>query len=73
MKIKNEPYLFETPLVEGVICKRRNRFIMEVEIEGAAHDCHCPVTGSIGNIVMKNGNSLSGRGHLIEYLNPIRL
>jgi len=50
----NNPFVFETPLVEGIILKRRNRFIMEVEMEGEVYDCHCPTTGRIGNIVFQD-------------------
>ncbi|WP_411681332.1 DNA/RNA nuclease SfsA [Clostridium thailandense] len=54
MEIKNNAFIFETPLIEGVIRKRKNRFIMEVEIDGEICDCHCPTTGSIGNIVLQD-------------------
>lgn len=47
-------FVFDTPLREGRIIKRRNRFIMEVEIDGSVVDCHCPTTGRIGNIVLEN-------------------
>jgi sugar fermentation stimulation protein A len=50
MEIKNA-YVFETPLIEGLIRRRRNRFIMEVEVNGIMLDCHCPTTERIGNIV----------------------
>jgi len=51
---KNNALIFETPLVEGLIHKRRNRFIMEVEVDRMMYDCHCPTTGRIGNIVLSN-------------------
>lgn len=54
MEIKNHPFIFATPLIEGIIRKRRNRFIMEVEVDGKLCDCHCPTTGSIGNIVFQD-------------------
>lgn len=54
MMDKKNTFVFEIPLIEGVICKRRNRFIMEVEIDGIMYDCHCPTTGRIGNIVFSN-------------------
>ena len=47
-------FKFEPPLLEGKIVKRRNRFIMEVEISGTICDCHCPTTGRIGNLVFEN-------------------
>jgi sugar fermentation stimulation protein A len=54
MQTNNNPFIFETPLIEGVICRRRNRFIMEVEVDGVIYDCHCPTTGRIGDIVLSN-------------------
>lgn len=47
-------FLFEPPLIEAVIRKRPNRFIMQVEVDGAIVDCHCPTTGRIGNIVLED-------------------
>lgn len=46
--------IFDEPLLEGIILKRRNRFIMEVELDGTIYDCHCPTTGRIGNIVFSD-------------------
>ena len=50
----NNTFLFDSPLVEGLILKRSNRFIMAAEVDGQVADCHCPTTGRIGNIVMEN-------------------
>ena len=41
---------FDCPLIEGVIIKRDNRFIMSVSLEGEIVRCHSPVTGRIGTI-----------------------
>lgn len=54
MQTNNNPFIFETPLIEGVICRRRNRFIMEVEVDGVIYDCHCPTTGRIGDIILRD-------------------
>ncbi|WP_059050147.1 DNA/RNA nuclease SfsA [Paenibacillus senegalimassiliensis] len=54
MDTDNNPFIFETPLIEGVISRRRNRFIMEVEVDGVVIDCHCPTTGRIGDIVFRD-------------------
>jgi sugar fermentation stimulation protein A len=42
------------PLREGLIHRRRNRFILDVEVNGIMCDCHCPTTGRIGNIVLRD-------------------
>jgi sugar fermentation stimulation protein A len=47
-------FSFSTPLVEGLIVFRKNRFIMEVLVNDKIEICHCPCTGRIGNIVFKN-------------------
>jgi len=47
-------YIFEKPLIEGIITSRPNRFIMFVKIKNKIHKCHCPSTGKIGNIEFKN-------------------
>jgi len=51
MEVEKQVYAFSPELVEGLIVKRKNRFIFVVEIDDVAYECHCPVTGSIGNIV----------------------
>lgn len=43
-------YQFASPLVEGIILRRPNRFLMEVLIQGKRELCHCPCTGRIANI-----------------------
>lgn len=47
-------YPFSPPLREGLIKSRRNRFEALVEIDGEVAVCHCPVTGRIGDIVLKD-------------------
>lgn len=54
METNKNPFVFEKPLIEGIILKRRNRFIMEVDIDDTVYDCHCPTTGRIGSIVFRN-------------------
>lgn len=54
METKNDAFVFETPLIGGLIHRRKNRFIMEVEVDGKVHDCHCPTTGRIGDIVFRD-------------------
>ena len=41
---------FARRLEEGLIKSRPNRFIMEVQLNGARYRCHCPSTGRIGCI-----------------------
>lgn len=47
-------FVFETPLVEGIIRNRKSQFTMEVEVDGVVCSCHCPTTGRIGNIVLSD-------------------
>lgn len=44
-------YRFALDLQEGIILKRRNRFVMDVLIGDTVVACHCPVTGRIGDLV----------------------
>lgn len=44
-------FVFEIPLVEGVIDKRKSQFTMLVSVDGQSGvSCHCPTTGRIGNL-----------------------
>lgn len=45
-----EPFVFETPIVEGGIEKRKSQFTMLVNFEGEVYNCHCPTTGRVGNL-----------------------
>ena len=47
-------FKFNTPLTEGKIIKRNSQFTLDVEIEGTIEKVHCPTTGRIGNIDLKN-------------------
>lgn len=50
MNMNVEPFVFEIPLVEGVIEKRKSQFTMMVTVDGTSTACHCPTTGRIGNL-----------------------
>ena len=56
-------YYFPRPLVEGLIISRPNRFVMHVLLGGRVARCHCPVTGSIGNIDFKLLNARATENH----------
>lgn len=43
-------YVFDVPLTEGIIQKRRSQFTMIVEVNGESMSCHCPTTGRVGSI-----------------------
>lgn len=70
METNKNPFVFEMPLLEGTIRKRRNRFIMEVAIDDTVYDCHCPTTGRIGNIVFQDIPCLLSRSHDVTRKTP---
>lgn len=41
---------YETPLIEGIIERRKSQFTIDVFIDNEVVTCHCPTTGRIGNI-----------------------
>ena len=45
--------IFDPPLIEGIIVKRKGQFIFIVKINDEEVACHCPTTGRIGNIDVK--------------------
>lgn len=65
---QSTPFVFPTPLEEGVILERPNRFIMDVRFpDGRSERCHCPVVSRIG------GLDLRGRPCLVSHAaNPKR-
>lgn len=58
---------FAEPLTPGVIVRRPNRFIIEVDIDDRIVACHCPTTGRIGNLILDGLPCLLSRSH-----NPAR-
>lgn len=46
-------YIFEQPLIEGTIVKRKSQFTMVVNIDGTEYNCHCSTTGRIGDLEVK--------------------
>jgi sugar fermentation stimulation protein A len=54
--------LFPGRLTEGLIKSRPNRFIMDVETDGALYKCHCPSTGRIGSIRFEDIPCLLSKG-----------
>ena len=53
-------FIFESPLAEGVITKRKSQFTIIVNIDGQDVSCHCPTTGRVGDM------DLSGRPCLLS-------
>ena len=47
-------YSFTTPLQEGIILKRNSQFTIDVLLNNKIVKCHCPTTGRIGDIDLKN-------------------
>lgn len=47
-------YKFKQELQEGILVRRSSRFTMDVLIDDEIIKCHCPTTGRIGNIELKN-------------------
>jgi sugar fermentation stimulation protein A len=62
-------YIFDEPLIQGLIKSRPNRFIMLVEINGTVEKCHCPSTGRIGNIEFKDVPCLISKSKTIRKTN----
>ena len=53
-KIKKSFFKFDEELTEGIIKERKGRFVLIVKVKDKEYRCHCPTTGSIGGIVLKN-------------------
>ncbi len=52
LQVRDGRIRFAEPLRRASIVRRPNRFIIDVEIDGAVVACHCPTTGRIGNLVL---------------------
>ena len=53
-KKKYMKLVFEKKFIEAIIIKRSNRFLMNVLINDKIEVCHCPSTGTIGDIIFEN-------------------
>ena len=45
---------FDEELTEGIIKERKGQFILFVKVKDKEYRCHCPTTGGIGGIILKN-------------------
>jgi sugar fermentation stimulation protein A len=54
---------FPEPLTQAVIVRRRNRFVIDVNLDGAVVGCHCPTTGRIGTLVLDGLPCLLSASH----------
>ena len=57
-----EPYVFQDPLMEGIIIKRKSQFTLLVDHEGEVLSCRCPTNGRIGNMEITGRPCLIRRG-----------
>ena len=53
-KIKKSFFKFDEELTEGIIKERKGQFILFVKVKDKEYRCHCPTTGGIGGIILKN-------------------
>lgn len=63
LQVRGGKIYFAEPLVAGVVVRRPNRFIIEVETDGVVVGCHCPTTGRIGNLILDGLPCLLSRSH----------
>lgn len=52
--MNNMKYKFDEKLTEAIIIRRNSQFTVECELNGKTEKVHCPTTGRIGNIDLKN-------------------
>ena len=54
VKKSNSFYKFDEELIEGIIKGRKGQFVIFANIKDKEYRCHCPTTGGIGGIILKN-------------------
>jgi sugar fermentation stimulation protein A len=53
LHVRDGTIYFPEPLTQAaIIMRRRNRFVIDVDLDGAVIGCHCPTTGRIGTLVL---------------------
>ena len=52
LHVRDGTIYFPEPLTQAAIVRRRNRFVIDVDLDGAVIGCHCPTTGRIGTLVL---------------------
>jgi sugar fermentation stimulation protein A len=52
LHVRDGTIYFPEPLTQAAIVRRRNRFVIDVDLGGAVVGCHCPTTGRIGTLVL---------------------
>ena len=60
-KINKSIFKFDEELTEGIIKERKGQFILFVEVKDKEYRCHCPTTGGVGGVILKNIPCLMSR------------
>jgi sugar fermentation stimulation protein A len=63
LHVRDDKIYFPEPLTQATIIQRRNRFVIDVDLDGAVVGCHCPTTGRIGTLVLDGLPCLLSRSH----------
>jgi sugar fermentation stimulation protein A len=71
LQVRDNKICFPEPLTRAVIVGRRNRFVIDVEIDGTVVACHCPTTGRIGNLILDGLPCLLSRATTTTRATPI--
>ena len=50
--VRDGTIYFPEPLTQAAIVRRRDRFVIDVDLDGAVVGCHCPTTGRIDTLVL---------------------
>lgn len=60
-KINKSIFKFDEELTEGIIKERKGQFILFVKVKDKEYRCHCPTTGGVGGVILKNIPCLMSR------------
>ncbi len=63
LHVRDGTMYFPEPLTQAAIVRRRNWFVIDVDLDGAAVGCHCPATGRIGTLVLDGLRCLLSASH----------
>jgi len=52
LRVRDGTIVFPEPWTRATIVRRRNRFVIDVDLDGAVVGCHCPTTGRVGDLAL---------------------
>ena len=70
LQVRRGRIQFPQRLTRATVVRRRNRFVIDVDLDGVVVGCHCPTTGRIGTLILDGLPCLVSASHNSARITP---